>query len=32
MVIGSGEHQFKVIDDAQKTFAVREMMPKDTKR
>ena len=26
------EHQFKVIDEAQKTFVVREMMPKDIKR
>ena len=26
------EHQVKVIDDAQKTFVVREMMPKDIKR
>ena len=26
------EHQFKVIDDAQNTFVVREMMPKDIKR
>ena len=26
------EHQFKVIDEAQKTFGVREMMPEDTKR
>ena len=26
------EHQFKVIDEAQKIFVVREMMPKDIKR
>ena len=26
------EHQFKVIDEAQKTFSVREMMQKDIKR
>ena len=26
------EHQFKVIDEAQKIFVVREVMPKDTKR
>ena len=26
------EHQFNVIDEAQKTFVVREMMPKDIKR
>ena len=26
------EHQFKTIDEAQKTFVVREMMPKDIKR
>ena len=26
------EHQFKAIDEAQKTFVVREMMPKDIKR
>ena len=26
------EYQFKVIDEAQKTFMVREMMPKDIKR
>ena len=26
------EHQFKVIDEAQKMFVVREMMPKDIKR
>ena len=26
------EHQFKVIAEAQKTFVVREMMPKDIKR
>ena len=26
------EHQFKVIEEAQKTFVVREMMPKDIKR
>ena len=26
------EHQFKVIDDAQKTFMAREMMPTDIKR
>ena len=26
------EHQFKVIDEAQKIFLVREMMPKDIKR
>ena len=26
------EHQFKAIDEAQKIFVVREMMPKDIKR
>ena len=26
------EHQFKATDEAQETFVVREMMPKDTKR
>ena len=26
------EHQFKAIDEAQKTLVVREMMPKDIKR
>ena len=26
------EHQFKVIDEAQKTFVVREIMPKDIMR
>ena len=26
------EHQFKTIDEAQKIFVVREMMPKDIKR
>ena len=26
------EHQFKVIDEAQKTFVVRKMMPKDIRR
>ena len=26
------EHQFKVIDEAQMTFVVREMMPKDIRR
>ena len=26
------EHQFKVIDEAQKMFVVREMTPKDIKR
>ena len=26
------EHQFKVIDEAQKTFEVREKLPKDIKR
>ena len=26
------EHQFKTIDEAQKKFVVREMMPKDVKR
>ena len=26
------EHQFKVIDEAQKIFVVRDMMPKDIKR
>ena len=26
------EHQFKVLDEAQKIFVVREMMPKDIKR
>ena len=26
------KHQIKVIDEAQKTFVVREMMPKDVKR
>ena len=27
--VADHEHQFKVIDEAQKTFAVREMMPKE---
>ena len=26
------EYQFKAIDEAQRTFVVREMMPRDTKR
>ena len=26
------EHQFKVIDEAQKTFVVREMIPKEIKQ
>ena len=26
------EHQFKAIDEAQKIFVVREMMPKDIRR
>ena len=32
MKVGEYEHQFKAIDEAQKTFAVRGMMPKDIKR
>ena len=30
--VAEHEHQFKVIDEAQKIFVVREMMPKDIKR
>ena len=30
--VAEHEHQFKAIDEAQKTFAVREMMPKDIER
>ena len=30
--VAEHEHQFKAIDEAQKTFVVREMMPKDIKR
>ena len=30
--VAEHEHQFKVIDETQKTFVVREMMPKDIKR
>ena len=29
--VAENEHQFKVIDEAQKIFVVREMMPKDIK-
>ena len=32
MKVAEYELQFKVIDEAQKIFVVREMMPKDTKR
>ena len=32
MKVAEYEHQFRVIDEAQKIFVVREMMPKDTKR
>ena len=32
MKVAEYEHQFKVMDEAQKTFVVREMMPKDIKR
>ena len=32
MKVAEYEHQFKVIDAAQKTFVMREMMPKDIKR
>ena len=30
--VAESEHQFKVIDEAQKTFVMREMMPKDIRR
>ena len=30
--VAAYEQEFKVIDEAQKTFVVREMMPKDIKR
>ena len=32
MEVAEYEHQFKVSDEAQRKFVVREMMPKDTKR
>ena len=32
MKVAEIEHQFKVIDEAQKIFVVREVMPKDIKR
>ena len=30
--VAQDEHQFTAIDEAQKMFVVREMMPKDIKR
>ena len=32
MKVAEFEHQFKAMDEAQKIFVVREMMPKDIKR